>query len=109
MGQCGWRKELGLGVAAPQPPSYKLSLNTPFMHKHSPHWQRDAAAALRDPGKHDNSGVGKKSNRGMKRALCHFVGYFQRVALWFSQATSRLRGNLGGQVTTVKRTVTSSS
>lgn len=77
MGQRGWRKELGLGVAAPQPPSYKLSLNTPFMHKHSPHWQRDAAAALRDPGKHDNSGVGKKSNRGMKRALCHMWVIFK--------------------------------
>ena len=37
-----------------------LPEHSPHAQTQSPHWQRDAAAAMREPGKSDNKGVGKK-------------------------------------------------
>lgn len=111
MGRCGWRKECDLEVAAPQPPSLLDVLPEHSSHAwtHSSRWQCDAAAAIRDPGKSENSGVVENNSRsGMKGVLCH-VKLFSKDGIALFSGNSKLWGNLGGQVTRAKRRATSSS
>lgn len=82
-----------MGFRGCSPPSSLLQAlpeRSPHAQTHSPHWQREAAAAIRDPGKSDNSGVEKKKKRQPRNeeSPLSCVGYFQRVALPFSQATA---------------------
>lgn len=61
-----WLEE-GVGFRSCSPPASLLQAlpeHSLRAQAHSPHWQRDAAAATRDPGKPDNSGVGKIATEG---------------------------------------------
>lgn len=100
MGRCGWGKEWDLEVAAPQPPSSKLSLNAPLMHKHT---LLIGSVRLQLPGEIQANliiaewGKKKKKQPRNEESPLSCVGYFQRVALPFSQATA------GCEVTCVGR------
>lgn len=93
----------GVGFRGCSPPASFLQAlpeRSPRAQTHTPHWQREAAAARRDPGKSDNSRVGGKKKKKQPRneeSPLSCVGYFQRVALPFSQATA------GCEVTCVGR------
>lgn len=91
------------GCRTPPPTFLLKALPEHSLHAqtHSPHWQRDAAAAMRDPGKSDNRVVGKKkkSNPGMKRALCHMRVIFKGRHCCFprQQRAARQLGWAGDQ------------
>lgn len=96
MGQCGWRREWGLDVAAPS----LLPTSSSHAKTHRPPWQCGAAAAMRDPGKSDNRGVGKQNRTEQSRnekSPLPCAGYFQGVALLFSQATADCRATWVGR------------
>lgn len=96
-----WPEE-GSGFRGCSPPTFLLQAlpeHSPHAQTHSPHWQRDAAAAMRVPGKSDNRLVKKKSNPSMQRALCHVWVIFKGWHCCFprQQRAARRLGWAGDQ------------